>query len=290
MKQNGRTEKERSGSDKYPGGETAPRFVTTVSLRTKQYCHRAAQRRSTASTRLTPRGCHCSVHESSRPVSSLSKQRVERNWPCPPRFAQRYKVDREYRGARVFLPFLFAGIVRISLSKKQTQWPSPSAHLGPTFCSIVLKGLRSSRERTRRGRGWWRALTLFESRVFDLGPVGVHQPGFMPTENSRPLPSPGKHSDFGLPFSDLVGSPRERPTPPSLSLSRSHALPSRTWKQISRPPCLIADRSYHSARCAILVACRPNTAIQSPPPLLLLRHKRNPRRSSSKLSFQRVEM
>lgn len=49
------------------------------------------------------------------------------------------------------------------------------------------------------------ALTLFESRVFDLSPVGVHQSGFMPTKNSQPL-----HQWVNIrtlvPFNDLVGS------------------------------------------------------------------------------------
>lgn len=113
---------------------------------------------------------------------------------------------------------------------------------------------------------------MFESRVFDLGPVGVHQSGFMPTENSRPL-----HRRVNIrtlvPFSDLVGSSsRARETPPlSLSLSLSHgplvsiaphALLSPTWKQIS-PPCLIAvSVHFIPSTAAVLFSWR--AAIRNP--------------------------
>lgn len=112
---------------------------------------------------------------------------------------------------------------------------------------------------------------MFESRVFDLGPVGVHQSGFMPTENSQPL-----HRRVNIrtlvPFSDLVGSSsraRETPLSPSLSLSHGplvsiapHALLSPTWKQIS-PPCLIAvSVHFIPSTAAVLFSWR--AAIRNP--------------------------
>lgn len=117
---------------------------------------------------------------------------------------------------------------------------------------------------------------MFESRVFDLGPVGVHQSGFMPTENSRPL-----HRRVNIrtlvPFSDLVGSSsRARETPLSPSLSLSLARPARfdraarvAFSNVETNLAAVFDRrirSFHSVdgRRAILVACRHPKPVQIP--------------------------
>lgn len=195
-----------------------------------------------------PHGGHCSEHESSRPISSLSKQcaalrgigraaRMPRSRsPLLAADSLGYKVDREYRRARVSLPFS---------SRESFEYPfRKNKHNGPlslslSLCLVSLSSFRAPGShllldrikrleviaRAGEGGGRWRALTLFESRVFDLGPVGVHQSGFMPTENSRPL-----HRRVNIrtlvPFSDLVGSSsraRETPLSSSLFLSfRSH--------------------------------------------------------------------
>lgn len=74
-----------------------------------------------------------------------------------------------------------------------------SAHLGAIMGAAAfvgrlvdrIKRLEVIASKTEGTRSRWMSrnarLTLFESRVFDLSPVGVHQSGFMPTENSRPL-------------------------------------------------------------------------------------------------------